>query len=300
MSETKNINTESHSDSLSNAQFFKWFFLVNLGVVLTTVWFLDSFALIFPIVGIGGAFLALVFSRWLAIRAHKIKLIDAHNPTSDMEHDLQEMVAELAKRAGLPSTPEVGIYESPDMNAFATGRAPSAALIAFSSGILTKLPPDQLRAVAAHEIAHIANRDMLAMVLLQGVVNAIVIAVTFPIDFLRFGNLLSEDYSTMSQFIMWLTKTVVAVVLTFIGSLFVKAFSRHREYRADAFAARLVGTDQMTGALQALSMDTEEAPREQFAYAAFKIKGGWSLGELLSTHPTIEKRIAALSSGQST
>lgn len=159
---------------LSNATFLKWFVAVNLGVVLTAVWFVPGLIWVFPIVGVGGAFVSLLLSKWLAMRAHHIEVINPASFKSPVEETLYHTVAELAGLAGLKAVPEVGIYDSPDMNAFATGASRDASLIAFSSALLAQLPPDQIRAVAAHEIGHVANRDMLAMVALQGLVNSIV------------------------------------------------------------------------------------------------------------------------------
>ena len=183
------------------------------------------------------------------------------------------MVAELATRAGLDCVPEVGVYDSPDINAFATGSSPSNALVAFSSSLLNKMDREQIQAVAAHEIAHIANRDMLGTVLLQGVINSIVLIATLPLNLLRVLNIFGDSFSWVVEFTLWLIKTIAALVLTLLGSLVVKAFSRSREYRADAFAAVLLGKGPMMNALKSLANDTSKIPLEQSAYATFKISG---------------------------
>lgn len=180
------------------------------------------------------------------------------------------MVAELATRAGLDCVPEVGVYDSPDINAFATGSSPSNALVAFSSSLLNKMDREQIQAVAAHEIAHIANRDMLGTVLLQGVINSIVLIATLPLNLLRVLNIFGDSFSWFVEFTLWLTSTIAALVLTLLGSLVV-AFSRSREYRADAFAAVLLGKGPMMNALKSLANDTSKIPLEQSAYATFKI-----------------------------
>lgn len=284
--------------SLSNSTFLKWFFLLNGGIVLTIAW-MGPFALIIPAIGFIGALLSLAFAKWLAKRAHRIAIIDPQSPKGGDEEFLIVTVNELAEQAGLEVTPEVGIYNSEDMNAFATGANPRNALVAFSSGLLERMPPDQIRAVAAHEIAHIANRDMLGIVLLQGVINSIVLAVTSPLSFLQFANR-SGDQSALIEYALWAAKALAAIVLTFLGSLVVKAFSRAREYRADAFSATLLGKESMVGALNTLSGDNTEIPIGQIAYSAFKVSGRITVSELFSTHPPIEKRIAALEEGRFT
>ena len=165
-------NNAANLKSLSNAKFLKWFLLLNGSLVLTLIW-TGPGALVIPVLGFGGALFSLVFAKWLAKKAHDIKTVDPLAPTSKVEEQLHAIVANLAQRAGLPNTPEIGIYESPDMNAFATGINPGNALVAFSTGLLETMDHDQIQAVAAHEIAHVANRDMLGIVLLQGVTNSI-------------------------------------------------------------------------------------------------------------------------------
>ena len=282
--------------SLSNAKFLKWFLLLNGALAVGLIW-TGPWALLVPFLGFAGAMLSLVFAKWLAKRAHNIKIIDPNNPASSEEEQLHAIVVDLVARAGLEHVPEVGIYDSPDMNAFATGTKPSNALVAFSSGLLGNMERDQIQAVAAHEIAHIANRDMLGIVLLQGVINSIVLFVTLPLNVLRLFNFFSKERSWLLETGLWLVKATIGILLTFLGSLVVKAFSRSREYRADAYAAVLLGKEPMMSALKALSADTAEIPVEQSAYAAFKVSGRMSLSEIFSTHPPIEKRLAALNEG---
>ena len=180
--------------SLSNAKFLKWFLLLNGGLVIGLVW-TGPGALAIPFLGFAGALLSLMFCKWLAKRAHGVKVIDHRYPASNEEKHLYEMVAELATRAGLDCVPEVGVYDSPDINAFATGSSPSNALVAFSSSLLNKMDREQIQAVAAHEIAHIANRDMLGTVLLQGVINSIVLIATLPLNLLRVLNIFGDSFS---------------------------------------------------------------------------------------------------------
>lgn len=285
--------------SLSNAKFLKWFFLLNGMLALGLIWTGPGMLMI-PFFGFFGAILSLVFAKWLAKRAHNIKVIDPNNPASSEERQLFRTVADLAVRAGLKHVPEVGIYDSPDMNAFATGMKPSNALVAFSSGLLSNMERDQIQAVAAHEIAHIANRDMLGIVLLQGVINSIILFFTLPLNVLRLFNFFSKERSWLLETSLSLVKATIGILLTFLGSLVVKAFSRSREYRADAYAAVLLGKVPMMSALTALSTDTADIPVEQSAYAAFKVSGRISFSEFFSTHPPIEKRLAALDEGRYT
>jgi len=279
--------------ALSNIKFLRWFLLLIAGLMIGLIWS-GPMAFIVPILGFSGALVSLIFAKWLAKRAHHITVIDPAQPATDAEQQLVAMVTELAKRADLQQVPEIGVYESSDMNAFATGASPKSALIAFSSGLLERMDTDQVRAVAAHELAHIANQDMLGIVLLQGVINSIVLLATLPLGFLRFANGLSRQPSAFYEVLLGFAKTVAALVLTFLGGLAVKAFSREREYRADAYAAVLLGKESMIGALRALETDTAAPPIQQLEYAAFKISGRTSVSEIFSTHPLIEKRIAAL------
>ena len=291
---------------LSNSKFFGWFALVNAGVVVTLIVStnvlgfstqeIGPLLLLAAVLGSGGAFASLLLSTWMATRAHKIYRIDV---LEDHEHRwIVDDVIDLAGRAGLERTPRVGIWSGPDVNAFATGRSRNAAMVAFSEPLLQTMTREQVRAVAAHEIAHIANRDMLAMTLLQGVVNTFVLIAILPIQFGRIFNYLSDRYSFGFEIMAVILKFFVAAVLTFVGSLFVKAFSRKREYRADAMAARLVSPEHMKSALERLatSATTEKLSQAQAAFAAFKINGA-AFAEFFSTHPLVEKRIQALEEG---
>ncbi|MGL5452647.1 MAG: M48 family metalloprotease [Aeromonas sp.] len=295
--------TRDHNDAsaaqlklLSNAKFLRWFLLLNIGLVVGLVW-TGPGALVIPFLGFAGALFSLVFCKWLAKRAHGVKVIDSRNPGSNQEKQLYEMVAELATRAGLPAVPEVGIYDSPDINAFATGSTPSNALIAFSSSLLDRMDRQHIQAVAAHEIGHIANKDMLGVVLLQGIINSIVLLATLPINLMRVMNIFGDNFSWFIEFTLWLVKTIAAILLTLLGGLVVKAFSRSREYRADAYAAVLLGKEPMMNALKVLDNDTTKIPLEQHGYAAFKISGRCGFSEFFSTHPPIGKRLIALDDG---
>ena len=285
----------------SNFKFFCWFALVNAGVVATiSIWTEGEGLVLAPLVlliGLGGAFVALWLSRWLAVRAHSIIRVD---PDGKHEHSwLVSSVVEISGKAGLRNVPQVGVWQSSDANAFAAGSSPSKSIVAFSTALLERLSPDEVRAVAAHEIAHVANRDMLGMTVLQGIVNAFVLAIVVPINFFRFVNIFSDRGSWGVEVAARIFKFLAVIFITFLGSLGVKAFSRRREFRADAMAARLVSKEHMKSALRRLSEVSDSdmiVPEEQKQFACFKINGRGLL-ELFSTHPSIEKRIRALEEG---
>lgn len=289
------MNNQPHS-RLDNRNFFwVWFVAVNATLLVATLW-VGVIGLLAPLIGFAGAFLSLFFAKWLAIKAHGIRVIEPALFRSDAERELHVIVSDVSRRAGLETVPAVGVYASPDINAFATGATQSRSLVAFSSELLDELPPEQIRAVAAHEIAHIANRDMLAIVLLQGTINSIVLAVVAPLNLLRVANWFSDTFSWAIEAALWLAKVGIALALTFAGGLIVKAYSRRREFRADALAARLVGHEPMIAALTTIAKDDAAIPRGQLSYAAFKIAGRSPWGEFFSTHPTLERRVIALRS----
>lgn len=295
MDTTSTPATARHGQpDLGNRNFFwGWFAAVNAGLVATAV-LIGPVALWAPVIGIGGAFASLFFAKPLAIRAHGIRLVNRHAPASGADAELLQIVTNLSERAGLPAVPAVGVYDSPDLNAFATGARQTDALVAFSSELVATMPPEHIRAVAAHELAHIANRDMIGMVMLQGIINAVVLAVIAPITLLRFANIFSSRFSWAFHFALLFLKVVVAGALTFLGSLVVKGYSRQREFRADATAARWVGAGPMAAALRALGVDQAAIPQAQLGYAALKIAGRSPYGEFFSTHPDLGCRIAAL------
>ena len=242
--------------------------------------------------GFGGAFISLAISRFVAKMAMRVQTLD---PAGDSRFPgLVEEVHDLARQAGLPAMPEVGVYESPELNAFATGPTRSRALVAVSTGLLRRLDRDQVRGVLAHEVAHVANGDMVTMTLLQGVLNA------FALFFARvvghaLAQTVSEDNRNMVRFA---ATFALEIALGLAGSVAVAAFSRRREYRADAGGARLAGKLPMIRALQGLMADAgrqaaaEPAPA---GLAAFKISGKpGGLMAWLSTHPPLPARIAAL------
>jgi heat shock protein HtpX len=238
--------------------------------------------------GMGGSFLSLQLSRFMAKRAMGVELVDGRTGHADLDW-LYATVRQLADRSGLPM-PEVGYYESPEVNAFATGPSQSRSLVAVSTGLLRSMSRDEVEGVLAHEVAHIQNGDMVTMTLIQGVVNAFVMFFARIIaNVLR--NAVDERASGMVYF---LSVMVLQTVLGIFGMMVVAWFSRAREFRADAGAASLAGSGKMIAALQRLQQHTQRIETDQPALATMKISGTGSWMALLSTHPPLEARIAAL------
>ncbi|MBM3780405.1 MAG: protease HtpX [Acidobacteria bacterium] len=238
--------------------------------------------------GMGGAFLSLQISRFMAKRAMGVELVDGRTGHADLDW-LHATVRQLVDRSGLPM-PEVGYYESPEVNAFATGPSRSRSLVAVSTGLLRTMSRDEVEGVLAHEVAHIQNGDMVTMTLIQGVVNAFVMFFARIIaNILR--NTVDERASGAVYFLSYM---VLQVVLGVLGMAVVAWFSRAREFRADAGAATLAGSGKMIAALQRLQQHTQQIESDQPALATMKIAGAGSWMALLSTHPPLEARIAAL------
>jgi heat shock protein HtpX len=237
--------------------------------------------------GMGGAFISLQMSRWIAKRATGVQLVDGR--TGNHQADwLYETVARLTRQANLPM-PEVGLYDSPEVNAFATGPSKSRSLVAVSTGLMRSMRQDEIEGVLAHEVSHIANGDMVTMTLLQGVMNAFVMFFARVIAYAltRSGDSRNNNGS------YYLIVIVLQVVLGILGALVVNWFSRYREFRADHGGATLAGRERMIGALRRLAANHEVETQHQ-ALATMKINGGRSWAALFSTHPPLEERIAAL------
>lgn len=247
---------------------------------------LAAFSLVW---GMGGALISLLMSRQMAKWMMKVKVIDPMT----QDHELRKLVGtvhDLARRAGLPKMPEVGIYDSPEVNAFATGPSKSRSLVAVSSGLLQRMDQESVEGVLGHEIAHIANGDMVTMTLIQGVVNAFVIFFSRII-----ATVIGQNVDRDKRFIVeFVSIIVLQIVFGILGSLVVNWFSRWREFRADAGGAHLAGRDRMIRALQSLNAVKMPVQKDQQGYAALKIsdESGWT--RLFSTHPRLEERIARL------
>ncbi len=239
------------------------------------------------VIGFAGAIISLFLSKTMAKRSMKVRIIDT--PATEEEVWLVKTVQKQAEEAGI-GMPEVGIFDSPGPNAFATGWNKNNALVAASSGLLHVMTRDEVEAVMAHEISHVANGDMVTMTLIQGVVNTFVFFLASIIgrlvDRVVFKN---ESGYGMGYFI---ARTAAQVVLGILASMIVMWFSRWREFRADSGAAKLAGSEKMVAALKRLQSAHEPAdmPAEM---AAFGIQSS-SLKKLRSSHPPLEDRIAAL------
>lgn len=243
--------------------------------------------------GMGGAFISLALSRVMAKWMMGVRVVDPGTGDPALM-ELVQIVHRLARGAGLPALPEVGVYESPEINAFATGPTASRALVAVSSGLLDQLRPDELEGVLGHEISHVANGDMVTMTLLQGVINAFVMFLARAIAFaVTQGS--SREESDSRPMLRYVITFALEILLSFLGAVVVAWFSRRREFRADAGGARLAGTERMIGALQALQRSLGLVDGSRPALATLKISGRpGGLLALFASHPPLEARIAAL------
>jgi heat shock protein HtpX len=247
----------------------------------------------------GGAFISLLLSKTMAKWMMGVKIIDPNTHDSQMA-DLVQTIHHLARSAGLPKMPEVGIYDSPELNAFATGPSRSNALVAVSTGLLLRMSREEVEGVLGHEIAHIANGDMVTMTLVQGVVNAFVMflsrAIAFAIATSGRGEN-REERGGFSSSTFYIVSFVLEIFLMILGSMVVAWFSRQREFRADAGGARFAGREKMIGALEKLRqtyeiVDTETNPP---AFQSMKISGhSTGIMRFFSSHPPLEERIARL------
>ncbi len=265
---------------------------------------LDTSALlIFCLIwGFSGALISLALSRKMALWVLRVQLITPSDASAEHTSLLKTVYA-LAKQAGLKTMPQVGVYTSPELNAFATGPTKNRALVAVSSGLLHRLSNRELEGVLAHEISHIANGDMITMTLLQGVVNAFVMFLARILAFAltSLGNRSENKRSEGSYLSFYLLTTLFEILFLLLGSMLICYYSRKREFRADNGGARLAGKDNMIAALEALQRTApaeQPAESQHAAFQALKIstprKGGLRL--LFATHPPLEERIARLKS----
>jgi heat shock protein HtpX len=247
--------------------------------------------------GFGGAFISLGLSRVMAKWMMGVKIIEPNTSNYELQ-TLVHKVHGFAKRAGLEKMPQVGYYESNDLNAFATGPTRNRALVAVSTGLLRGMNEKELDGVLAHEVAHIANGDMVTMTLVQGVVNAFVMFLARVIGYFA-SQFVSEDKRALTQFGIVLA---LEIGLGILGMIVVSFFSRMREYRADSGGASLSSGDSMIAALERLKVNHSIAqPEDQPAIASLKISGkpGGFL-KLFATHPDLDDRIQRLKSESET
>ena len=247
---------------------------------------IQSLAIFCFVWGMGGAFISLQMSRFIAKRATGAQVIDGRSGNQEFDW-LYATISRLTTQADLPM-PEVAVYESPEVNAFATGPSKSRSLVAVSTGLLRSMGHDEVEGVLGHEITHIANGDMVTMTLLQGVMNAFVMFLARIIAFAMRSN---DNRNSGGSYMVVM---MLQIVLGILGSLVTAWFSRQREFRADRGGATLAGRDRMIGALRRLAANKEMVDTQHQALATLKINGarGWMV--LFSTHPPLETRIAAL------
>jgi len=250
----------------------------------------EGLLLLAAVFGFGGAFISLLMSKWIAKMSMGLQVID--QPRNSNEAWLINTVSRLSNQISV-KMPEVGVFDSPDMNAFATGATRNSALVAVSTGLLENMGQDEIEAVLAHEMTHVANGDMVTLTLIQGVINTFVIFVArlvgHVVDRVVFKS--DRDYGPA----YFLTVIITEIFLAILASAIVMWFSRQREFRADAGGARLAGKNKMIAALRRLQQayEPEELPGQ---LAAFGINGGLGHGlrRLFMSHPPLEARIAAL------
>jgi len=253
--------------------------------------------------GFVGAFISLALSRLMAKWTMGVQVIPSHTADPTLRQ-LVDTVHGLAKAANLPRLPEVGIYQSDEVNAFATGPTKSRALVAVSTGLLQRMGSREVEGVLGHEVTHIANGDMVTMTLVQGVINAFVLFLSRVLAFVLAQALRSrDDRDSGGGALQWVFVMVFQVVFSILGMIVVAWFSRQREFRADAGGARLAGRENMINALRGLQRlyQPEVAAAEAHhhpAFQALKISGPRSgLAMLFATHPPLEERIARLQHG---
>jgi heat shock protein HtpX len=242
--------------------------------------------------GMTGSFISLLLSKFMAKMAMGVVIINPQNATRE-ERFLIDIIYSLARKSGLNTMPEVGIYHSPELNAFATGPTKNNSLVAVSSGLLNSMNRDEIEAVLGHEISHIANGDMVTMTLVQGVINSFSMFLSRVVAY-GISLALSKDHEDISYLTYSILTIVFDIVFTLLGSILVAAYSRYREFRADKGGAKLAGREKMIAALVRLKQGAELEDNRAPSLAAFKIAHHSSWLELFSSHPPIEKRIAAL------
>ena len=246
--------------------------------------------------GMGASIVSLLMSRKIAKWSLGVRLVDGRTGNADLDW-LHNKVGQLAQQANLPM-PEVGFYDSPEVNAFATGPSKSRSLVAVSTGLLQGMGKQEIEAVLGHELTHVSNGDMVTMTLIQGVVNAFVLYLSHIVAFVA-RNLLSRDNERGPSFLGVIAGQLVfiaaQIVFGLLGSMITAWFSRQREFRADAGGARLAGAGSMIAALRRLeSFQARVDNRRNPELATLKISGSPRWLVLLATHPPLEARIAAL------
>lgn len=294
------------------------FLIVNFAIVITISLILQilgvgpyireygldirSLAIFCLVWGMAGAFISLMLSRKIATWMFSIQIIDPRENRNPPSMKLYETVVKLAQRIGLPEIPQVGIFHSAQPNAFATGPSKRSSLVAVSTGLLENLSDSEMEAVIAHELAHIANGDMVTLTLLQGIVNAFVMFLARIFAFFLSG--MGRDRNSRnsgSPMSFYLFTFLFEIIFMILGSMVVASFSRYREFRADRGSAKVLGARPMIAALtklEAISKGLPTTKDERYksveALMINKPKTNRKWFELFASHPPIEKRIAAL------
>lgn len=266
--------------------------LTALGVLGANPGALTAALVVAAVFGMGGAFISLALSKWMAVHMTGAWIIEA--PQNATEAWLKSTVERLARQAGI-GTPDVAIYEAPEPNAFATGMHRDRALVAVSSGLLQSMNRDEAEAVLGHEVTHVANGDMVTLALLQGVLNTFVIFLSRLVANAIGSAVARNDREGegLSYLAYFATAMIMQILFGILASLIVLAFSRWREFRADAGGARLAGRGKMIAALERLrEIHTPPALPQQLQ--AFGVNGGGGITRLFMSHPPLEERIAAL------
>ncbi|MCF2908249.1 protease HtpX [Pseudoalteromonas sp. DL2-H2.2] len=245
--------------------------------------------LIAGVFGFGGAFISLFMSKWIAKKSTGAYIIE--QPRNESEHWLVQTVANQAKQAGI-AMPEVAIYDSPEINAFATGPSKNNSLVAVSTGLLHNMTQDEAEAVLAHEVCHVANGDMVTLTLIQGVVNTFVIFIAKVLANLVDGFLNGDEEDNGVSWTYIIFDMIFQILFGILASIIVAYFSRQREFAADKGAADLVGAHKMRAALERLRHNHES--QLEGSMMAFGIASGKSLSEMFASHPPLEQRIQAL------
>jgi heat shock protein HtpX len=270
--------------------------------VITQIFQLDRYGSYIPYLivfsavwGMGGAFVSLLLSKWMAKSMMGVQVIDP-NTTDAVERSLLNTVQHLATTAGIRKMPEVGIYDAPEINAFATGPSRNNALVAVSTGLLRGMTKEEIEGVLGHELAHVANGDMVTMTLIQGIVNA------FALFFSRvLAQIIAQNFEERSRALVRMVLSMILdIAFTFLGSIVVFYFSRQREFRADAGGARYAGRGKMIAGLRRLQQQFAQIPPDSNnTVATLKITSRPAgMLSLFSTHPSLEERIARLESLQ--
>ncbi len=285
------------------------FSLTNILVIITISFFMrllgvgpyitqygldyNSLAVFCLLWGMAGSFISLMLSKFMAKTMMGVKLVDANDPHYGA---VVRKVHEFARGAGISKMPEVGVYNSAEVNAFATGPSRNNSLVAVSTGLLQSMNESEVEGVLAHEVAHIQNGDMVTMTLIQGVVNAFVmffarIAAFALSNALRSDN---EREGGLGYFGHFIAVMVFEIMFGFLGMFVIAFFSRFREYRADAGGAKLAGSQKMIAALERLKLNFNRVDDSAESMRAMKISSRKGLMNFLSTHPSLDNRIAAL------